>query len=146
MGELQFPKDDIESLIYVIIYLIKGNLPWQNAMKVMNEDRIRSIGKIKEGCTSYELCKDLPAEFMKILDYIKCLKYGKIPDYSMIKGLISKIALDNQLQLDKKFEWSDTTQKQIKKPTIVIKCEDNHSIHSHSMKLSRSKKQNDSLV
>lgn len=32
------PKDDIESLIYILIYFMLGNLPWSKNVPVLNED------------------------------------------------------------------------------------------------------------
>lgn len=44
-------KDDLESLIYVIIYLIKGNLPWQSVYN-LSDNRTFKIGEMKNKLTS----------------------------------------------------------------------------------------------
>ncbi len=59
-------KDDIESLIYVLIFLYKGKLPWQN-LNVTDKDRTKAVGEMKLKYNLNELCKDLP-EFKNILE------------------------------------------------------------------------------
>jgi casein kinase I family protein HRR25 len=59
-------KDDLESLIYVLIFFFKGKLPWQN-LNVPDKERTKAVGDFKTKYSLNELCKDLP-EFKNILE------------------------------------------------------------------------------
>jgi len=37
------PKDDIESLIYILIYFFYGDLPWKRDLPVLKEDVISNV-------------------------------------------------------------------------------------------------------
>lgn len=71
-------KDDLESLMYVLLYFIKGQksykyiksrqLPWQNMQNVTDEERTTKVGEMKMTIDPRELCKDVPIEFPIILE------------------------------------------------------------------------------
>ena len=50
-GEAASRRDDMESLIYMMLYLLKGSLPWSemaNNQKKTENDRTRSVLKLKQ--------------------------------------------------------------------------------------------------
>ena len=53
-------RDDLIALGYVIIYLIKGQLPWQNIPLDQNSARYSSVGRIKSKHSHEKLCESLP--------------------------------------------------------------------------------------
>ena len=67
-------KDDLESLFFVLIFLFKGNLPWQS-LQAEDHERILKIGEKKKNICSKELTKGLPLEFKMQFDYIKSLHF-----------------------------------------------------------------------
>ena len=85
MGLSLSRRDDLESLIYCLLYLYYGKLPWtlknSNNEDVMNKKiEIISIGvDIKNKI------------FCKMLDYITKLKFEEKPDYKHLKELIKTI-------------------------------------------------------
>ncbi|OMJ85239.1 hypothetical protein SteCoe_13475 [Stentor coeruleus] len=71
-------RDDLESLCYLTIYMIKKNLPWLKAGGNKLESlRIRLNSRNK-------LIKNVPSEIKNILDYCKSLTYEQKPDYKYI--------------------------------------------------------------
>ena len=72
-GNEQGRKDDLESIMYLIIYLVKGSLPWQS-ITYLEDDRPFKIGEMKKKITSEQLCENLPHYFVIYLDYIKYLQ------------------------------------------------------------------------
>lgn len=115
-------KDDLESLIYVLVFLYKGNLPWQN-LKVSDSEKTKKVGEMKMKMTSEEICKEMPEEFVKFLNYVKNLSFKQNPDYNFLKGLIGKVAFVNNFQMDSVWDWAAPLRidlKDKKKNTDVI--------------------------
>lgn len=63
-------KDDLESLIYVILYFIRGSLPWQN-LPVSENERTKAVGELKQKLELNELCSGQAVEFAPILTYLR---------------------------------------------------------------------------
>ncbi|KAF8326267.1 kinase-like domain-containing protein [Amanita rubescens] len=90
LGIEQARRDDLESLAYVLIYFLRGALPWQGlsdatTAKQQAYDRIMEM-KI-EACENDTLCRHLPSEFSIFLNYIRALRFDDEPDYSYIRRL-----------------------------------------------------------
>lgn len=51
-------RDDLESLIYTLIYLIKGNLPWKSTI---NREFFDEILNKKINTKISDLCQGLPS-------------------------------------------------------------------------------------
>ena len=106
-GLEQSRRDDLESLIYIIIYFIKGELPWQN-IKVKNKtERYNKIYEMKKKATEKggELCSSLPNGFQTIIDYVLELEFTEKPDYSMLKKVVEIILAHKNYFNDLQFDW-----------------------------------------
>ena len=105
-GFEQTQKDDLESVGYVLVYLLKGELPWQG-IKIKNKvQKIKSILVNKIETCSADLCSGLPEEFEKYIDYCKDLEINIKPDYSMLKNLFLEILQKEKLEFDYIYDWS----------------------------------------
>ena len=122
-------KDDLESLGYVLLFLLKGFLPWQN-MNVSEKDKCKKVGELKAGLKPEELYKDLPDEFVKYMNYVKGLSFKQNPDYNFLKGLFIKLAMSKKYMIDNIFDWSVVSKvvdvkNKFKKDSIEIKSFEN---------------------
>ena len=64
LGYEQSRRDDLESVSYILIYLYKGNLPWQG---IQAKDKVEKYKKIAEHKISQETkssLKDLPSNYI----------------------------------------------------------------------------------
>ena len=87
----QSRKDDLESIGYMLIYFMKGRLPWQG-LKVDNK-RINylKIGQIKKDILPEVLCENLPVEFKDYMKYVRNLKFEETPNYSYLRNLFVQL-------------------------------------------------------
>lgn len=92
----------MESLIYVLIHLYNGTVPWQY-VEVRRDDNFVNIMNYKRTSSSQELAKDMPNGFVKIVDYVRGLKFLDVPDYDYFRWLFKELAYDNGVVLDNKF-------------------------------------------
>lgn len=83
-------RDDLLSLGYVLLYCLKGSLPWENIEGENKEIKYEKIKQAKN-ININELFKDLPYEFLSYMDYCSRLNYDETPNYKYIKGLFTNL-------------------------------------------------------
>ena len=81
-------RDDLISIGYNLIYLLKGGLPWQG---IKGKDRANKLAQKKIQIPNDVLCSGLPNEFLHYLNYCKNLKFEERPDYKFLKGLFGRL-------------------------------------------------------
>ena len=97
-------RDDLESLGYIFIYCLKGFLPWQNINGSNKEKKYSAIKTNKREINLFELCSDIPIEFMAYIDYCRNLKYEEKPDYSYLKSLLLNLFKMKKFNIDDEYE------------------------------------------
>ena len=113
LGFEQSRRDDLESIGYTIIYLLKGKLPWQDIKTVDKNEKYTLIADIKMTTPINLLCKDLPAEFITYLTYVKNLDFTDNPDYKYLKGLFRALFLKSGFSFDYEYDWLKPAPKQV---------------------------------
>ena len=78
------PRDDLVSIGYLLIDLLKGRLPW-NHVKGNQNERFHNVGRIKKQTSIKDLCAELPREFSNYMNYIYKCKTGHI-DYGYLRN------------------------------------------------------------
>ena len=113
-GFEQSMRDDLESVGYMLIYFLKGKLPW---MGIEGKNQIEKNKKIcirKIETSSSDLCYGLPKQFVEYFDYCKELEFHQMPDYSMLKELFMKMLRSENEKFDYIYDW-DVDKKYKKK-------------------------------
>ena len=77
-------KDDLESLAYMMIFFIKGELPWQNIKAKSRKEKYTKIYQKKKNTVNSELCNFLPDEIKSFVNYILNLNQKQNPDYEKL--------------------------------------------------------------
>ena len=100
-------RDDLITLGYVMINLIKGNLPWQNIRISKNSARYSKVGKFKEDYPIEKLCEGCPVQFQIYMHYVTCMQFEEAPNFDLLKNLISLAAHEAKINLhDNEFDWT----------------------------------------
>ncbi|KAI6016812.1 kinase-like domain-containing protein, partial [Pisolithus microcarpus] len=82
-GREQSRRDDLESLAYVLMYLLCGSVPWQDDGLTIEE-----IIQAKERAPSSLLQGGVPAALVTFLEYTHTLAFDHRPDYDYIRSLV----------------------------------------------------------
>ena len=84
-GIEQTRRDDLESLVYTLIYLANGELPWDNVKGKTKYECLLKAQKEKISISSEELCKGLPINFIIFTEYVRSLRFDEEPNYEYLK-------------------------------------------------------------
>ncbi len=87
MGIEQSRRDDLESIGYVLIYFLKGSLPWQGLKAKNAQKKYRLILEKKQQVSIAQLCQGCPSQFAEFLAYTRSLKFDAKPDIPYLRKL-----------------------------------------------------------
>jgi len=114
----QSRRDDLEALGYVLIYFLKGKLPWQN-VRTSKKDRKKVIGEKKSQISIDELTSGLPIEFKYYLEYVRSLKFEEDPNYEYLRNLFRQCLQYNNFENDNLFDWLLYENEELSSSTIT---------------------------
>ena len=98
-------RDDLESIGYIIMYFIRGNLPWQG-LKINNkDDRYKKICDKKKATSAKELCEGYPKQLEHFINYTRNLKFMEVPDYDYLRNLLKEIIYSQNSDIDFFYDW-----------------------------------------
>jgi serine/threonine protein kinase len=104
-GLTQSRRDDLEAVGYVLLYFLRGKLPWQGIHVKKKEDRYHRIMEIKMETSPKDLCEGFPQEFESYVKYCRGLEYKEDPDYNYLKKLFNNVLKDYS---ENTFDWDKT--------------------------------------
>lgn len=106
LGIEQSRRDDLEGLAYVLIYFLKGSLPWQGLRAHNKKEKYARIMQGKIDTSPEVLCQRLPVEILNFLNYTKALKFAEKPDYSHVKKIFKELFFKENYQYDNIYDWT----------------------------------------
>lgn len=120
------PKDDLESLIYVLLFLYKGYLPWSYFEKANKFDyKIKVLNEKKKFDIS-KFCGEDFVDISNIFENIKKLSQNEKPKYSLYKTLLYNTAkkynnfCEDEFKFKWQFEFSKVMEKFFVEKNIVL--------------------------
>jgi serine/threonine protein kinase len=91
IGKETSRRDDLISLGYMLIVLLKRNIPLNISFKNFNKEKFIDMMNMKK--TGERLYKGIPKEIGEFVKYSKNLKFEQDPDYSYLRSLFTKVLM-----------------------------------------------------
>ncbi|VFQ59719.1 unnamed protein product [Cuscuta campestris] len=113
LGVEQSRRDDLEALGYVLMYFLRGSLPWQGLKAGNKKQKYDKISEKKMSTPVEVLCKSYPSEFISYFHYCRSLRFEDRPDYSYLKRLFRDLFIREGYQFDYVFDWTISRYPQI---------------------------------
>ncbi|XP_020087888.1 casein kinase 1-like protein HD16 isoform X1 [Ananas comosus] len=88
LGRTGSRRDDLESLAYTLIFLLRGRLPWQG---YQGENKGYLVCKKKMATSPESLCCFCPTPFRQFVEYVVNLKFDEEPNYAKCISLFDGI-------------------------------------------------------
>uniref|UniRef100_M4CQF6 non-specific serine/threonine protein kinase n=1 Tax=Brassica campestris TaxID=3711 RepID=M4CQF6_BRACM len=101
LGRTGSRRDDLESLAYTLIFLLKGRLPWQG---FQGDNKSFLVSKKKMSTSAELMCCFCPPPFKLFLEAVTNMKFDEEPNYgkliSLFDTLIEPCALSRPIRID----------------------------------------------
>ncbi|MES1910548.1 MAG: hypothetical protein MHM6MM_003123 [Cercozoa sp. M6MM] len=107
IGREQGRRDELESLLFILVYFLKGKLPWQGLPAKNHREKNEKITQTKRTTTTAQLCEGLPAEFVELLRYVRHLKFTERPNYASMRRKLARLFARKRYFERPLFDWED---------------------------------------
>jgi len=100
LGRTGSRRDDLESLAYTLMFLLKSRLPWQG---YQGENKGYLVCKKKMATSAESLCRYSPPCFRQYMEAVINMKFDEEPKYAQLAGLFNDlITASPELPIDVK--------------------------------------------
>jgi serine/threonine protein kinase len=106
LGFEQSRRDDLEAVGYMLVYFMKGSLPWQGVQALSKKEKYEKITQCKVSTSIESLCQGIPHEFFTYLNYCRNLKFADKPDYAYLRKVFKDLFFKERYEYDFVFDWS----------------------------------------
>lgn len=106
LGIEQSRRDDLESLGYVLMYFLRGSLPWQGLKAGTKKQKYEKISEKKVSTSIETLCRGYPTEFASYFHYCRSLRFDDKPEYAYLKRIFRDLFIREGFQFDYVFDWT----------------------------------------
>lgn len=97
-------RDDMEALGYVLMYFLRGSLPWQG-ISGPREQRYEILAEKKQSTKPKDLCQGFPDEFATFLIYCRSLLFDMEPDYRLLRRSFTDLFQRMKYINDGIYDW-----------------------------------------
>ncbi|XP_076761086.1 casein kinase I gish isoform X5 [Xylocopa sonorina] len=109
LGKEQSRRDDLEALGNMLMYFLRGSLPWQGLKADTLKERYQKIGDTKRNTPIEVLCDGHPEEMATYLRYVRRLDFFETPDYEYLRNLFHDLYVKRGFVDDGEFDWTGKT-------------------------------------
>ena len=121
LGIEQSRRDDLEGLGYVLMYFLRGSLPWQGLNGMNKKEKYQNILEKKVDTSVEDLCKQFPHEFTVYLNYCKSIRFEDKPDYNYLKRIFKELFFKMGFQMDFVYDWNLNKPKRSEGSTTSVR-------------------------
>tara|TARA_B110000977_G_scaffold196296_1_gene276374 strand:+ start:27 stop:944 length:918 start_codon:yes stop_codon:yes gene_type:complete len=118
-GIEQSRRDDLESIGYMLIFFLKGKLPWQGLRGSTKSKRSANIFNTKNSTSLQKLCEGIPREFYLYMKYCRLLRFLQTPDYDLLRNLFIVLFRNERYKLDYIYDWNIVAKEKKKEMTKI---------------------------
>ncbi|EDW12792.1 casein kinase I [Drosophila mojavensis] len=97
-------RDDLESLGYVLMYFLRGSLPWQG-LSGPRHQKYEMLAERKQSTKPEDLCKGYPDEFAAYLIYCRNVRFETQPNYLGLRRSFSDLIARLRYVHDDGYDW-----------------------------------------
>lgn len=106
----QSRRDDIESVAYVMLFMLNGALPWagttnNRAAATTSQSKEQRVFAIKSSTPVAAVCAGAPPEFVAFVEYSRGLAYDATPDYAYLRALLQTAFDHAHYTWDFEYDW-----------------------------------------
>jgi hypothetical protein len=95
----------MEALGYILMYFLRGSLPWQGLKANNKKDKYEKIMEKKMNTSLEVLCKGFPAEMVNMMNYSRSLRFEDKPDYAYLRRTFKDLFFREGYSYDYVFDW-----------------------------------------
>lgn len=103
-------RDDLEAVGYVLLYLLRGSLPWQDPPPTFTKRAaFEAMARARAATSVQEMCADLEhgaRELGEYLTYCKGLGFKDCPDYGYLRRIFTEAMAREGYLYDHEFDWA----------------------------------------
>lgn len=101
-------RDDVEALANVLLFLLRGRLPWQGIYGPSVEAKYVRLAEMRVGKAMQNFIDESPGRVLWHTWFKHCrdLAFVDKPDYDFLKGIMSK-QIEEEGGADGRFDWLD---------------------------------------
>ncbi len=134
----QSRRDDLESLGYMLVYFLKGSLPWQGLKAATKNQKYEKILESKVNTSLDTLCKGIPGiqpnnidftavslfltivEFKNYFECVRSLRFDDRPDYNYLRSQFRELFFRKGFSYDNEFDWQTIAElREPQQPQMV---------------------------
>lgn len=115
-GVEQSRRDDLESLGFVWMYLLKGTLPWMGLNGRDQKQKYDRICDVKAKTSFEDLCRGFPNEFVRYFQIVRSLRFTEKPNYAELRQMFRDLFIREGFVYDYKYDWCKEGPKSLQVP------------------------------
>ena len=107
-------RDDLESVAYLLIFLLTNHLPWIGIKANDTETQLQKIRHMKETIPISQICENVPIEFQTFLVHVRKLGFDEDPPYAYYRAIFRNLFIQSNFVYDYLYDWMSLPSDQRK--------------------------------